>query len=283
MYWWKFREKKKIYVSAATDIGAVRTVNQDNLYLMEEVKEYSELEHFQKQETHTLPVLYAVCDGMGGGDYGEEASRLAISMLGKLSLRQLSEFSDAELEQKLKEYIQTVNDKIYNGFHKRKTLTGSTIVLFYADHRRICIINVGDSPAFRCSADGLTLVTCLDNHADQLYRMGIISAQERWTHKTKSSLTQFLGMNPQEMLLSPHVYMEPYPQMPVTYLLCSDGLLDGMEIDALHEAVVQCPEGNPAKELVKRALAEGSRDNVTAVLVACGSIKGRYSVKDNFV
>ncbi len=265
MFFDKFK-KKKWTLMAATDIGTTRQINQDNLYLEESALKPSQLLHFSMRKECEDAVLCAVCDGMGGGAKGEEAAYLAVEMLGELRAEDLKKDSSEIIEEKFKCLTQRINNAIYEKFKEESVFTGCTITLLYTDDKRTIAENVGDSPCILLREGKYEVVSISDNRANLLYQMGRITEEERWIHKTKNQLTQYAGMNPNEVLLSPHIYVGEAMQKGDMYILSSDGMLDKMGFDDVLD-VTKVDYKNTAEVLVDRALRCGSRDNVTVIVV----------------
>lgn len=260
-------KKYKIKISAATDIGTVRESNQDNLYLMEKIRENKKLDHFICTKNQPLPILFAVCDGMGGGICGEKASYMAVDILRETDLKVLSCLDDGELEDYFLRKIQVMNDSVFSALGSSGNLSGTTATIFYADKSRIRVFNIGDSPCMEINETAIKVITCPDNQANQLYKMGKITESERWNHKTKNQLTQYLGMDPKEVKLSPHIFKSEYPQKDTIFVISTDGLTDGVSFEQIKQTVLQDQLKNPAKVLINQAKTGGSRDNITAIVI----------------
>lgn len=261
----------RVQFSAATDVGRVRETNQDNLYVMQPVLAHDDLLHYMAHGEEKLPALFAVCDGMGGGQNGELAAWEAVQMIGQTQVEELPEKSDDEIEKFFCELCRRISDTVFRMYGNRGVLVGATATLLYLDDRRIFLINVGDSPGIRFAGSGLEVMTQPDNRANQMYLMGQISEEERWTHATKNQLTQYIGMNPQEVCISPHVCRMDYPKEPTTYLICSDGLLDRNSFENLEHLFRKTGIEQFSDVCVKQAMACGSRDNITAIAVQAGA------------
>lgn len=258
------------YLWASTDVGIVRKANQDNQYLMQEICSCDQLQQYQTQKELELPILLAICDGMGGGADGEKASELAVKKVSEWDLAQFVNLSDEAFQQVMTDRIQQINDSIYGTLSHEGMLVGCTITILYVDEKRVYFINAGDSPGFVLEQGKLQAVTQSDNRANQMYIMGKISEKERWTHKTKNQLTQYLGMDPEEVLVSPHFYKMNVPDRPTTYLISSDGLIDGGNFEQIRDLLAQDGTHHIARELVEAAMNAGSRDNVTAIALRFG-------------
>lgn len=267
-----FRRKKKedsktVLFSAASDIGIARSTNQDNLFVMRPVVTHDKLEHYSVSGTVQLPALFAICDGMGGGKNGELASYLATEMIAEVSVHQLASMENDQLEEHFTKLYQKMSDTVYTDYGHLGVLVGCTATLLYLDEKRIYMVNAGDSPGICYSEESLQVKTQSDNRANQLYLMGQISEQERWTHKTKNQLTQYLGMDPEEVRMSPHTVRMDWPKEDALFLICSDGLLDKNSFQTLEHCLRRSQIEDAAKNCVQSALKAGSRDNVTAIVV----------------
>lgn len=83
----------------------------------------------------------------------------------------------------------------------------------------------------------------------------------------KPYLTQFLGIDPEELRIEPFI-QSGYYQAGDRYLLCSDGLTDMVDQDVIGEVLIQheYPE-DCAENLKKLALENGGRDNITVIVI----------------
>ena len=79
-----------VHFSACSDVGVVRETNQDNLYVMQPVLTHDRLSHYEVCGDVPLPAVFAICDGMGGGRNGEDASYLAIRMIEQIDVQLVS-------------------------------------------------------------------------------------------------------------------------------------------------------------------------------------------------
>ncbi|SCW78919.1 Serine/threonine protein phosphatase PrpC [Lachnospiraceae bacterium C10] len=282
-----FCKKNKVEtftISAATDKG-IRKMNQDNLYLMEQTLDHTQLGVYERtKKVSRFPIILGVFDGMGGERSGEEASELAADLMCEIETDRLLDMEDEDLEMELCGFLRSISNEIHHEYGLKGIRAGCTGTLCYIDRGRILFINAGDSPAFLYMNGECHVMSVADNQAGQLYRLGRISEEESWTHPMKSRLTQFLGMNPEEVILSPHTKLVHYqPGQKFVALIGSDGLTDGMPMNKLRYLAFSLKEPEDdatveigrdldllisgAKDLVKKSIRGGSRDNVTAILV----------------
>lgn len=238
-------------------MGRIRCNNEDNFFfdgkvLLPDNQGLGQTLVMRKEASE--PVCVAVFDGMGGEQYGEEASFIAGN-----TLRKKLVFEDGcAPERFLAELCTEANQEICN-FAKNKHVrcTGSTAAVLYAFEDRLWVCNLGDSRVYAMSEGNL--VQWSVDHTDGAYlqKNGI---------KKKPSLTQHLGILPEEMMIEPFVDSR-FPLPDEKYLLCSDGLTDMVDSFAIEAVLQEKTELKViAEKLLKMALDNGGRDNITIIL-----------------
>lgn len=197
-------------------------------------------------------MCFAVFDGMGGGAYGEEAAWIAAKTL-KSSVDQMNG-QQVDLEA----VCQEANREIcMRAKERRVSLEGTTVVMVSLCGREAHVVNLGDSRAFLLRNDELRQLSV--DHTDRklLLSMGITDRRPR--------LTQYLGIEPEDMILQPAVYriaIRPRDR----FLLCTDGLTDMVETEEIRDILgAQEPVEAVVGQLVGRALENGGRDNITVI------------------
>lgn len=257
----------QIEAACGCNTGRRRSNNEDNFYFdgrllpknNDGLKEALTVERMLEREQ-----IFGVFDGMGGESYGEEASFLAASEAKK---------SEALLAERvypskkyLTEMIQRMNQAVCDKSEELGSgRMGSTAVMLYFKRNRVYVCNVGDSRGFRLRQGGFLQIS--RDHTDARFM-----AEQGITGR-KPSLTQHLGIWPEEMILEPHLAKGELADGD-QYLLCSDGLTDmvpNMEICAIlkeSDTAEACVD-----RLIARALENGGRDNVTAMVIRVKEIR----------
>ena len=234
----------KLRWAAATDVGQVRSVNQDAVLA----------EH----------PLFAVADGMGGHAAGEVASAVALETLRSVAPAPASVevLADAVRQANAAVYAQASGDANLRGM-------GTTLVALALYEPRpgephLALANVGDSRAYRLRHGQLTQLTRDHSYVADLVAAGQITEDEALHHPNRNMLTRALGVDRALQVDSWDLVPEPGDR----YLLCSDGLFNEVMPDQLAELLdsVEDPDELVA-ELVLRANARGGRDNISVVLV----------------
>jgi protein phosphatase len=107
-----------------------------------------------------------------------------------------------------------------------------------------------------------------DTHVGWLYRNGQLNEREARTHPRRTVLQKSLGGGNQ--FVEPQVGSVGY-EPGDAFLLCSDGLIDGLYdshlADNLRELKTLKPGQNPAQRLVEQSLTQSGKDNTTALIV----------------
>lgn len=197
-------------------------------------------------------LVVAVADGMGGLELGDVASRTALETLRHAMSRE-STLADA---------VRQANRAVRERAQGRPM--GTTLVAAHAVAQRVTVVNVGDSRAYRMTPLGLLRISTDHNHREEARLLGSGPALEvggRWAN----ALTRSLGARDE-------VEVDVFGPFDLDedegLLLCSDGV-HGVLADARIEEWSHSI-GDPdeaAEKLIELALANGSEDNLSAVIL----------------
>lgn len=241
-------EKPAVHVYALTDVGKVRTNNQDALIVCKET------------------MLYGVADGMGGHNGGETASAGARDGL-IAALKEKTPSPEA-----LREGVVQVNAELFRQQAADDKLTGmgTTLSVIWMNEHYVFLAHVGDSRIYRFRDGKLEQLT--DDHSlvGELVRAGYITAEQAENHPNKNVILRAVGT---EAGIDVDLATEARKPGDV-WLICSDGL-HGMVPDSQMEALLN--EHTPeecAQQLMSAALKAGGRDNISVVLVQDGEVAG---------
>lgn len=264
-----------IQAAVANDKGRVRKNNEDSFLLNGEFMSREKMNDgfLAVKNCRDVFQLYAVCDGMGGVDAGEEASYMAVSELARYKGQAEGIYNAAELTQ----VLRVISDKIYSDARAHQRTSGTTIVMLAVRGNSATLANVGDSRIYRFRDGNLTQTSVDHSEVQRLLNMNLITPEEARTHPRRHVITQHMGMPP-EIRISPTVQALVELREGDVYLLCSDGLTDMVD-DPVIERVLRA-ESNlkaAAQNLVDVALANGGKDNVTVMLLRVQEVQHRPS------
>lgn len=129
--------------SVVSHTGKIRQNNEDNFFLNGIYRQEELDSTFAKtQKISSRRLVYAVCDGMGGEEYGEVASFCAVS---SMEIFKEKEWSAALFE----EYLENVKaDMVKRNSKLSAQNMGSTFALLYLEDNTAYIANMGDSRVY---------------------------------------------------------------------------------------------------------------------------------------
>lgn len=209
--------------------------------------------------------LFVVADGMGGQERGEIASGMAVDIIPRVVHDRLAVDHDAE--QAVHEALREANEAIVDAgknqpFGRRM---GTTAVCALHQNGKVFIAGLGDSRAYLIRGSHVEQLTMDHSVAQALVLTGALSAEEAKSSPYQHVLHKFLGC----ANLVDGTEVKPFvPEAGDRLLLASDGLTNHVTEDDLRKGAA----GNIAPQewadfLVETALARGSRDNVTCIVV----------------
>jgi PPM family protein phosphatase len=206
------------------------------------------------------PRVVAVADGVGGSAAGEVASRTVIDAVAHMDKCRLSDPVDSAL----RAAVASGNDAIGFLASCRPLLAGmsTTLTAIALAEDEYAIANIGDSRTYLFRDARLTQLTRDDSYVQELIDSGDLTTAAARHHPQRSIVLEALDGDARR---SPSV-RTARAQVGDRLLLCSDGLSDMVEDDALEAALSIPSRDQCADRLVELALAAGGRDNVSVIV-----------------
>lgn len=271
----------KFKVAAKTDVGLVRTNNEDNFQVSSDLS--SGQMRWVNNEICSLGekgALLVVADGMGGMNAGEVASELAIETVREyFALENLTPDitkSRFTIEKYMNDVIITADARIKQEAQNNPEAKGmgTTIVIAWILDGKLYVSWCGDSRAYIYNPEaGLHQITKDHSYVQSLVDKGALSREDAFDFPDSNIITRSLSDGTGKA--KPESLMKPYDLCNNDIvLLCTDGL-NGMIRDAEIETVIRNNEHDMSllvDKLIQAACdAEGS-DNVTICL--CKVLQG---------
>ena len=234
-----------------TDVGLVRKENQD-AYAVEHRGSYD---------------VCVVCDGMGGAAAGKLASEIAVRTYMETLVPALEEgMSPETIQSAMAEAASQANRAIREEAARKPEYAGmgTTLVSAVSGKDGIVLVNVGDSRAYRITAEGIQRITRDHSLVESMVERGDITEEEARRHPNRNLITRALGTDETvesdgyRTTLSEGEYL----------LLCTDGLtITVTDQEMLFEILHGGDEESCLSRLLAIAKEHGAPDNVTAVLM----------------
>lgn len=246
-----------LLVACSTSIGA-REYQQD----------YALVPSFAAIESGRY--LCVLCDGMGGMDQGELASKTAAEYLeGEFSAANpdidYAEFLTVKITE-ANELVVHLEDEDGNSLE-----TGSTMVAIIVDGNKLYWASVGDSRIYLFREGELSQLTTDQNYGAILLnqlKQGEITIEEANANPLKDALTSYIGMEkePEINIFQQAVQLQDGD----TIMMCSDGLYRTLEDEEITPILEQYQENIPlaAYMLIQTVGEKGyvNQDNTTVIL-----------------
>lgn len=230
----------RLRAAAASDEGPYRTTNQDAAF--------------------TAPWAAGVADGVGGGPSGDLASAALVHRFAA-GLGQPTDTTGLESR------IRMANWDLRAHVERDPSLAGmaTTFTGLFVSGRgdEVLLAHTGDSRAYLLHGPAFTRETRDDSYVQALVDHGLLSSAEALQHPHRNLITSSLAGRPDD-----GITVGTRPATPGDrWLLCSDGLSDYLPEAELARALgsTRTPDLVVAR-IVEMAIANGSKDNVTAVV-----------------
>ncbi|MGA2095520.1 MAG: Stp1/IreP family PP2C-type Ser/Thr phosphatase [Candidatus Acidiferrum sp.] len=252
----------RIVSGGVTDVGRVRTNNEDCFRIVESLN------------------LYVLSDGMGGEAHGEVASELAVETIVKHCMDTGAESSGmqigniepiwSEKTKRLTTAVHLANKNIYESAEANPDQhgMGATLTAAWIDGQKLSIAHVGDSRLYLLRSGTLQQLTSDHSLVAEQVRRGILTAAEAEESEMQSVLLRALGAVPDiEVDTEEHILFARDILM-----LCCDGLTRMVtEPEIAGTLQAETDPTKAAEKLVALANERGGVDNITVIVVRAGT------------
>lgn len=248
-------------ISANTDIGTVKSTNQDSL----SVKVINTI-----QGRMAFAIM---CDGMGGLEKGEVASASVIRAFDdwvKTALPQLCNepLEDCVIRSQWEQIITEQNEKIKQYGARQGVKLGTTAVVMLLTQDRYYILNVGDSRAYELTTE-IRQITTDQTFVAREVALGNMTELQAETDERRSVLLQCVGASD---AVYPDMFFGEVKENAV-YMLCCDGFrheISPAEIFEKLQPGVLFDEhmmNEHSKYLIELNKQRNERDNISVALI----------------
>lgn len=274
-------EKQIVNAAVVCHKGCVRNNNEDNFLFNGDRMKLQEMDAGAVicQRFEDACQLYAVVDGMGGGDLGERASAIAAGML----VGVLEEITAREPEQCMHQAVMRINRAIQEDCRMQGAeYEGTTLAALTIKNGMAYICNVGDSRVYRLRSGSLEQMTEDHSLVWDAFRNGEMSREQARKSAMNNMITKYLGMEDDEIPASFEAQRHDLLQEGDRFMICSDGVSDLLSHEIIAKLMMQNKDPQKcATVLVQSALEEGGKDNATCIVVDVGvsSQKGNITAQ----
>lgn len=240
-----------LLVAAKSDIGMKRKENQDR---------------FRVTVLDDGTAVAVVCDGMGGVNFGGEASDMAVTAIfERLIQNYRPKSSSMTMKNLLVTSISAANTIVYSSSKEtvEKNGMGTTCVVAVVRDDIAYIASVGDSRAYLVDDKGIEQVTVDHTYVEMLYEQGKINRDEIKMHNMRNVITKAIGTE-KELEVD---FFEVDFELGNELLLCTDGLTNHCTDEQLYNFIHRQDIEKAAEDLINYANEQGGKDNITVALI----------------
>jgi PPM family protein phosphatase len=258
----KSSSEVRISAYGCTDVGIVRTNNEDNFLLSDLSNGALAGEEISNQRISRRGSLLVVSDGMGGAQAGEVASEMVVSLLRSELMRSLASRSASD---QLIKAVQRANYLIWREGQDNATKSGmgATLTAAFVRDGKAYIAEVGDSRAYLIRSNAILQVTIDQSLVELLVLAGELSREEAEHAPIKNVILQAMGTQPEVKVALTSVELRRSDYL----LLCSDGLSNKVtEAELLKFTLKASSIEMACKQLIELAKRRGGEDNITIII-----------------
>lgn len=238
-------------IFAKTDKGKVRSTNQDSFYI------------------NTLSdgsALAVVCDGMGGANAGDVASRTAVEIISNYVVNSYSPTMNSDdIVKLITNAVMSANIEIFDMSQKNELLKGmgTTAVIAVVRDGSAVICNVGDSRAYLVNGE-LKQITRDHSVVQSLVESGDLLPEQAINHPEKNVITRALGV--EENVITDSYIVDFSNDSKI--LLCTDGMSNFVSSETLLKIINNNETDKITALLIDEANFGGGKDNITVAVIS---------------
>jgi protein phosphatase len=218
----------------------------------------------------TGDVLFMVCDGVGGSEKGEIASDLACRSVAAYYQRHRVSVSDDASVHNAIAFAQAEIER-YGRDNPGSQGMATTLTFLHLHERGATVAHMGDSRVYHVRQGKVRWCTRDHSYVNDLVKAGVITEEQARTHPRRNVIMRALqGGEPDAQADIHHIADLAAGDY---FFLCSDGVLESVDENALLEILSAPTSDNAKMEQVRKLCEQFSNDNFTAYLVPIHSVE----------
>ena len=258
-----------LHWAALTHSGSRKPRNDDSLIAFASSPAGAEtLEQSGARSLENHDLVFAVSDGMGGGNAGDLASSLLLQRMSEIipeTFKTAAAGFYPDCLDHLADAIRSVHCHINEAASDHNHGMAATLALAWFTPNNLYIANAGDSRVYISRNGQLEQLTRDHTAAWGQWKRGEISEIQYRSHPRRSALYEVVGGGHPNVC--PHFAAIPF-QPGDRFLICSDGLIDGVwERHIANALAATTLPAETTHTLLKRAIDNSGIDDTTLIVV----------------
>lgn len=232
----------QVFVGFHTDVGKQRQKNEDALI----------------EVGVPLGYLLSVADGMGGHDFGERASTLALNTIHDMLVEAKQDPQDTLIKS-----LHRANAVVYEEAEELGRTMGATCAAALISSGKLYVAHAGDARAYLMRASTLYPLTRDHSFVQEIADAKGPSIAGNLPQNFSHIVSRSLGTQPT---------VDVCDREPISLsagdviLLCSDGLTNMVEESRIRQTLAGATPREAAKRLVDMSNEAGGQDNITVIV-----------------
>lgn len=261
---------RKIEAYAISNIGNVRDNHEDNFFVPNsnyidenKQKEIKDNTVIIESKYEGYEGIFAVCDGMGGHNAGEVASKIVVEAI-------CNEQNNILIDDKKKliEFVKNINNYICDISEKNISFNnmGTTLSSLVIVKDVIYMLHVGDSRIYKYETNKLKQISKDHTEGCRLVEAGIIKKEDLLKFPNRKALYKYIGRKGE--LIADCELVNTLDKS--RFIISSDGLSDTLENNEIKKIVEESEKPKEVcNKLIKKCLEQGNKcsDNVTIICI----------------
>lgn len=244
------------YIYGYSDTGSHRDHNEDSILIDHEV-----IYNGSFESTVCAPFITAVCDGVGGENAGELASKLCLQYLSILDYNANVDMTKTIMD--IHNKIKKKGISAENAANMQTTLCALTV----DEEENATCVNVGDSRFYRYVNGTIRQISTDQSYGQFLYEHGKIDTLDDLNPQYQNAIISSIGstLNDPEIIQTPLI--DKFGEEPDDMvIIVSDGISDHISDKEFEVGLsLDMPIAEKLEAIAQLAIMNGSSDNVSII------------------
>lgn len=219
--------------------------------------------------------LFLVCDGVGGNEKGEVASRLACDKMVEYFMQNPTETSNGTYIADALKYTEAAFDQ-YIAKNPQAKGMGTTLTLLQLHAEGATITHVGDSRVYQFRNGQIIFQTSDHSLVNDLLKAGVLTEEQAKNHPRKNVISRAVQGNVVKPTKA-DVSIITDLQAGDYFFLCTDGILENITDFEIGQILSENISNDDKIAQISKRCEEAPNDNFSAYLVQINSVEGFVS------
>jgi len=211
---------------------------------------------------NTNQQFYMVCDGVGGSNRGDIASKKACEYFSEF-LQRTGDFSETGMEEAL-QYTEHQFDEYIEQNSDTKGMATTLTALKFLSGKAI-IGHIGDSRVYQIRNGKILFETQDHSFVNELVASGFLTPEEAKVHPKRNKITRAIQGTEYSTLIDVNILEDLLPGD--YFMLCSDGILESIDEEFIESQFVMENNLENLQKKISEICAANSNDNYTAIIL----------------